>query len=61
MIKGLFRCEALADVLHDQALQKLFRLLRMLRERLVLKVELPFDDVSDDFKLRIARKRYFAT
>lgn len=33
----------------------------MLRERLVLKVELPFDDVSDYFQLRIAWKRYFAT
>ena len=54
-------CEALADVFHDQTLQKLFGFLRMLRERLMLKVELPFDDVSDDFQLRIAWKGYFAT
>lgn len=33
----------------------------MLRERLVLEMELPFDYIADDLQLRIARKGYFTT
>jgi len=61
MVEGLRCCVALMDVFHDQALQKVFRFLRMQCERRVFEMKLSFDNVSDDLQLRVAWKRHFAT
>lgn len=51
MVIGLLSCVALIYVFYDEALQEVFSFLRMLRESLVLEVELPLDDVTYNFKL----------
>lgn len=60
MVVRLLSGKPLLHVLNNEALEKILRLFGMLRERLVLEVELTLDDVAYDFKLRITRERDFA-
>lgn len=51
MVECLLGCESLVHVFHDEALQEVFRLLGMLREGLVLEVELTLDDIANNLQL----------
>ena len=51
MIESLICCEALIHVLYDEALEEFLCFWRVLLERLVVEMEITFDDVADDFEL----------
>jgi len=60
VVVGFFRREPLRHVLLNHALQEIFCLLRVSLERLVVKVEVALDDISNDLKLRVTREGHFA-
>ena len=49
--EGLFCCETLVHILHNEALQELLGIWRVLRERLVIEMKVTLDDVADDLQL----------
>ena len=51
MGESLVSRESFVHILDNEALQKLLRLWCMLLERLVVEVEVTFDDVTDDLEL----------
>ena len=48
------------DVFLDEALKELFGLRRMSWERLMIEMEVTFDNIANDFELRVSWERYFA-
>ena len=51
VVVRLHSCIALMNVFHDQALQKVFRFLRMQCERRMFEMKLSFNHIADDLKL----------
>ena len=51
VIVGLLSSESLRHVFFYHALKEFFRLMRVSGERLVIEMEIAFNDISDDFQL----------
>ena len=49
VIVGLLSSESLRHVFFYHALKEFFRLMRVSGERLVIEMEIAFNDISDDF------------
>ena len=60
MVVSFLGCKTLIHFFFYQALQKLFRLRGVSRERLMVEMEVSLDHISDNFQLRVTWERNFA-
>ena len=60
MLKRLNCSESLADIFLNKVLEEFFRLLGVPLERLVVKVKVTFDHISDDFEFWVPREGHLA-